>query len=92
MVARFKGAIMVPSAAARFLVVMGAVVAGLFGFAMIETWSIAFCNGLRRSSGLFKSIVAAQAEAVTGRPEFRTAWQGLHGPRSLVTMACQFVP
>jgi hypothetical protein len=45
MVARFKGAIMVPSAAARFLVVMGAVVAGLFGFAMIETWSIAFRNG-----------------------------------------------
>jgi hypothetical protein len=39
MVARFKGAIMVPSAAARFLVVMGTVVAGLIGFAMIETWS-----------------------------------------------------
>jgi hypothetical protein len=45
MVARFKGAIMVASAAARFLVVMGTVVAGLFGFTMIETWSIAFRNG-----------------------------------------------
>jgi uncharacterized membrane protein YuzA (DUF378 family) len=39
---------MVPSAAARFLVVMGSVVAGLIGlfvFAMIETWSVAFRNG-----------------------------------------------